>query len=103
MALARRAILGQKVDESLHERFLDIIAAAQERTMEALPKATAYQSALIAAISFDKRQLILGRPTSVSASMVRYISADGLQQMAAKRMQALGSGRSAPELKAGKA
>ena len=82
---ARTRLLGGNDDLGLADRFLDVVIAAQDRTMEALPKASAYQAALIGAISIDKRQLILGRPTSRSEQVrTRYVEGDALHSMAAR-------------------
>lgn len=80
---ARNASLGHNEDLGIADRYLDIIIAAQDRTLEAIGSASAYQAALIGAISTDKRQLILGRPTSrTEAIRTRYVDGDALRGMA---------------------
>ena len=46
-------------------KYLALVDAAQARTMEALPDATAAQASIIAATATDKARLLLNMPTSI--------------------------------------
>jgi hypothetical protein len=82
---ARRRMLSGNEDSAIADRYLDIVIAAQDQTMAALPKASAYQAVMIGAVAFDKRQLGLGRPTSRSEVVrTRYVEGDALHSMAAR-------------------
>lgn len=55
----------EKADEH-RARYSEILSLAQDRTIEALPDATAQQAAVIGGVAFDKLRLIDNQATSIS-------------------------------------
>src|SRR5437870_4809811 len=51
-------------DEILASKLLEASNMAVDRVFEALPKASAKDAAIVAGITIDKRQLLLGRATA---------------------------------------
>ena len=58
-------VRSEKTDEH-RARYSEILTLAQDRTVEALPTATAQQAAVIGGVAFDKLRLIDHQATSIS-------------------------------------